>query len=120
MAGEYDQEWTVGLVDRDRVTRLRFGLTKEKGHPAQFLVQLEYKHSGTWHPVARFDHERRGPAYRDVVISGLHLDVYTPADEQKRKVTTFQPIDEKQAVPAAERYLKHHYNRLVEEYEQCL
>jgi len=120
MSGEYDREWTVSTDDPDRETRLRFGFSTENGDPTRFLVQLEYRFDDGWQPIARFDHERDGPAYRDVETSGLHLDVYAPDGTQKRKVTGFPPIDEKAAVPAAEQYLHRHYQRLIEEYERCL
>jgi len=120
MAGEYDREWTTRMDDPARATRLRFGLSTVDGRPVRFLVQLEYERDGEWRPVARFDHERGGPAYRDVEISGLHLDVYAPDGTQRRKVTGFPPIDETAAVPAAEQYLHRHYQRMIEEYERCL
>lgn len=112
--------WTTSLDDPDRETRLRFGLATIHGSPVQFLVQLEYRRRDSWKPVARFDHERHGPSYRDATISGLHLDVYAPDGTQKRKVTGFPLTEEKTAMPAAEQYLKRHYERLIEEYERCL
>ena len=36
-------------------------------------------------PVARFDHDEAGPAYRNVELVGLHLDLYGPNGTQIEK-----------------------------------
>jgi len=116
----YGRTWTAE-TDSDYPTRIRFGLTTIDGRPIRFLVQLEYRHGDDdWRPVARFDHERGGPPYRNVTISGLHLDVYDPNGVQRFKRTDFDPIEEKAAMGAAETYLNVHHERLVSRYEGWL
>lgn len=112
----YQRMWSSEIGD-SRPTQLRFGLTTHDGRPVKFLVQLEYEHDDGYRPVARFDHERGGPPYRDVRLRGLHLDVYDPNGEQRFKRTDFEPINERDAVPAAESYLRAHYERLINRYE---
>jgi len=81
---EYEREWTSrrGLPAG---SQLRFGLTKRGGVPIRFLVQLEYHEVEAWMPVARFDHDEAGPAYRNVELVGLHLDLYGPNGTQIEK-----------------------------------
>jgi len=69
MDGEYERTWRSRIDDEAREVQLRFGLTTEGGAPVRFLVQLEYRRDGEWLPVARFDHDRDGPIYRDATIS---------------------------------------------------
>lgn len=109
MGSAYEQEWIQTIKDPERDTRLRFGMTTISGAPVEFLVQLEYYYDGEWSPVARFDHERDGPQYRDVRKCGLHLDVYDPNGNQIRKLSGFSPLPANKAVPTAEQYLNHHY-----------
>lgn len=120
MADQYDRVWTAPIDDPNRRTRFRFGLTKHRGTPIRFVVQLEYYHEGSWLEVARFDHDRHGRAYADVRTEGLHLDVYFPDGTQKRKDRRFEPMSEKAAVAYAEWFLKRHYERLLREFEGCL
>lgn len=118
----YDREWTDDIeVGR---TRIRYGLTVERGVPIEFLVQLEYLvpggdewNPGDWRPVARFDHDASGPEYRNVEQVGLHLDVYDPTGRQRFKKTDFPPQPANEALPAAERYLKEEHERLVRRFE---
>lgn len=119
MDDAYAREWTVPMDDPDRRTRLRFGITKCRGAPVHFVVQLEYRHAGSWLEVARFDHDRHGRAYADVRSEGLHLDVYDLNGNQKRKEQHFDPMPEKPAVAYAERFLKREYQRLITEFEEC-
>jgi hypothetical protein len=116
---EYDREWTTrrGLPAN---SRLRFGLTKRAGVPVRFLVQLEYRHRGRWHPVARFDHDAFGPAYRNVELVGLHLDVYDPEGMQVEKRRSWSPQPARAAMGAAEEYLRRGAERLVRRFEAWL
>jgi len=98
---EYDREWTT----RRRLpanSRLHLGLTKRAGVSLRFLFQLEYRHEDGRLPVARFDHDAFGPAYRDVELVGLHLDLYDPDGDQIEKVTHFPPLPADEAVGRAE------------------
>lgn len=116
---EYEREWTTrrGLPTH---SRLRFGLTTCAGVPVRFVVQLEHRHGGGWLPVARFDHDAFGPAYRDVERVGLHLDVYDPNGVQIEKVTRFPPTPSKQAMGRAEEYLRERAERLVTRFQSWL
>lgn len=109
--GGYEREWTVNV--EPGVTRIRFGLTTQRGVPTRFLVQLGYHvpgkrtgrglQSGDWRPVARFDHDVSGPGYRNLDLVGLHMDLYDPDGRQRAKKTDFPPRPAKEALPAAER-----------------
>lgn len=120
MDDTYEREWIAPIDDPDRRTRLRFGLTTYRGSPVRFIVQLEYFHDGSWLEVARFDHDRDGRVYADVRSEGLHLDVYDPDGNQKRKEQHFEPMAEKSALAYAERFLKRQYQQLLTEFEGCL
>lgn len=113
---EYDREWTTrrGLPDR---SRLRLGLTKRSGVPVRFLVQLEHDRDGAWLPVARFDHDASGPAYRNVELVGLHLDVYDPDGVQVVKERRWPPQSADEAVGDAETYLRANAERFVRRFE---
>lgn len=127
-ANGYDREWTAD-VDRGR-TQIRYGLTKDSGVPVKFLVQLEYKKPGpeesdlwaasTWYAVALFDHDREGPAYRNVEDVGLHLDVMKPDGTQLSKRRDFPPVPIKQAMRFADDYLRHHHDFLVARFARWL
>ena len=124
----YQREWTVP-IEPGR-TKIRFGLSTDRGVPVKFLVQLEYLVPGTrtgtdtlaenWRPIARFDHDAFGPAYRNVERVGLHMDVFDPDGNQRAKKTDFPPRPANEALPAAERYLKSEYERLVRRFERWL
>lgn len=126
MTGDYHREWTDDIELGK--TRMRFGLTVDRGTPTRFLVQLEYLvpgewireewQSGDWRTVARFDHEAMGPAYRNVELVGLHMDVYDPDGRQRLKKTDFPPRPANEALPAAERYLREEHDRLVRRFER--
>ena len=117
--GEYERERTTRR-GRPSQSRLRLGLKKRGGAPVRFLVQLEYRHEGQWLPVARFDHDGDGPAYRGVEIVGLHLDVYDPDCSQIEKTWQWsaQPSDE--AMGDAETYLRGNAERLIRRFESWL
>lgn len=126
MTGAYDREWT-DAVEAGK-TRMRYGLTTERGTPVLFLVQLEYRPQGErngevrssaeWRVVARFDHDGSGPEYRDVDLVGLHMDVYGPDGAQRRKKDDFPPVELEQAMKRAEQYLMREHDRLVERFER--
>lgn len=113
---EYEREWMTrqGLP---RQSHQRIGLTKRAGVPVRFLVQLEYRLGGTWRPVARFDHDVFGPAYRNVEHVGLHLDIYDPDGRQIEKRTTWKPQPATDAMGAAEEYLRTNAERLVRRFK---
>lgn len=116
---EYDREWTT----RRRLPtrgRLRFGLTKHRGVPVRFLVQLEYHHEGTWLPVARFDHDAFGPAYRDVERVGLHLDLHDPDGSQIEKTWRWSAQSSDEAMGDAETYLRDNAERSIRRFESWL
>lgn len=124
----YGREWTSD-VDLGR-TRIRYGLTTERGIPVEFLVQLEYRdpesnrgwrwNPDAWYAVARFDHERDGPAYRDIEETGLHLDVLRPDGTQLPKRHDFPPVQINQAMRYADDYLRHHHDFLIERFVRWL
>ena len=100
---EYERTWTTRRkLPND--SRLRVGLTKRGGVPIRFLVQLEYGDSDAWLPVARFDHDALGPAYRNVELVGLHLDLYAPDGEQIENVEQWAPQAANAAMGDAETY----------------
>lgn len=124
----YDREWAAD-VDLGR-TQIRYGLTKERGIPVRFLVQLEYREPGTnlgerwnpdaWYAVARFDHDREGPAYRNVEEVGLHLDVMKPDGTQLPKRREFPPVPIERAMRYADDYLRYHHDFLIARFAQWL
>jgi hypothetical protein len=95
-------------------------ITKRRGIPTRFIVQLEYRHDGAWHPVARFDHDESGPAYRNVELVGLHLGVYDPEGVQVQKRMTWRPQPAEDAMGAAEDYLRQQAGRLIRRFEAWL
>lgn len=116
---EYEREWT----SRRRVppgSRVRTALTKYRGHPTRFHVQLEYSHEGKWLQVARFDHDASGPVYRDVERSGLHLDVYHPDGSQLAKLTRWPPLPANEAMGVADDYLRERANELIRRFQSWL
>lgn len=128
MNREYDREWTAA-VDLGR-SRIRYGLSTERGTPVAFLVQLEYRIlrtedsdssiPGGWHAVARFDHESAGPAYRNVGEVGLHLDVLQPDGTQLTKRRDFPRISIERAMRYADDYLRHHHDFLITRFRRWL
>jgi len=116
---EYGKEWSTerGLP---ACSRLRLGLTTERGTPSRFVVQLEYWHAGAWLQVARFDHDRDDPAYRNVEISGRHLDIYHPNGEQVMKDESWAPEPADDAMGKAEDFLRANADQLVRRFEQWL
>jgi len=116
---DYEREWTTAR-DFPPGQRLHFGLTTERGAPVRLLCQLEYWHGGMWLPVARFDHDATGPAYRDIERAGLHMDIYAPDGTQTQKKTDFQPVSVNQALDYAERYLRTHRERLTRRFKRDL
>lgn len=115
----YDREWQTerGMPPR---SRLRIGLTKEGGEPIRFVVQLEYRHSGTWLAVARSDHDRDGSTYRNVELAGLHVDLYHPVLGQFAKYTISEPLPQKEAMGDAEDYIRKRSQDLVRRFEAWL
>lgn len=122
----YDRTWVDSVVPGR--TRVRYGLTTEGGVPVRFLVQLEY-HIGAdrtglegdisrWRPVARFDHDRDGPAYRNVGVTGLHLDVLRPDGTQVEKLAGFPPVTLVDAIRFADGYLRDHHDLLIRRFEE--
>lgn len=81
------------------------------------MVQLEYVHDGRWLPVARFDHDAYGPAYRNVERVGLHLDVYDPDGAQIEKRWAWTPQPAEDAIAAAEEYLRERAERMIRRFE---
>lgn len=128
MTRDYDREWTDDVVFGE--TRIRYGLTTEDGVPVEFLVQLEYRVStdcdgrewpaDSWLAVARFDHARDGPPYRDVEAVGLHLDVLTPDGEQVAKRRGFPRVAVTQAIRYADGYLRDNHDLLIRRFERWL
>jgi hypothetical protein len=116
---DYEREWTTerGLPASNQ---LRVGLTKREGVPVRFVVQLEYWHAGAWLPVARFDHNRDGPAYRNVEQVGLHLDLYKPDGTQFDKATGWPPQPADEAMGDAETYLRQRAERFTKRFESWL
>lgn len=53
-------------------------------------------------PAARFDHDEAGPAYRNVELVGLHLDLYGPNGTQIEKVNRWTPQSADEAMGDAE------------------
>lgn len=101
-------------------SRFRVGLTTGRGTPLRFLVQVEFAHKGRWFEVARSDHDRQGPPYRDVELSGLHIDLYHPERGQftKRRLTGPLPADI--AMGRAARYLLANAEEYVRRFEGWL
>ncbi|MFC7156539.1 hypothetical protein ACFQPA_13905 [Halomarina halobia] len=116
---EYEQEWTTerGLPP---CCRLRVAMTKRRGTPVRFVVQLEYWHAGRWLEVARSDHDVDGPTYRNVEVVGLHLDLYHPEKGQVAKRTLSRPLPAKEAMGRAERYLRANAQNYVTRFERWL
>lgn len=115
----YDREWTTerGLPP---LAQLRIGLTKERGTPVKFLIQLEYWHAGEWLEVARFDHDRDSGAYHNVEQTGLHLDVYHPDDGKIRTDRSWLPEPAHTAMGRAERYIRKNAEQYVRRFETWL
>lgn len=95
-------------------------MTKRAGVPIRFLVQLEYRHEGTWLPVARFDNGASGSVYRNVELVGLPLDVYDPRGVQFEKVTNFPPLPADEAMGRAEEYLRGQAERFLRRFDAWL
>lgn len=116
---KYDREWTT----RRRLlpeTQLRAGLSKRQGYPVAFLVQLEYWHAGEWLQVARFEHDARGPDYRNVERAGLHLDIHHPDGRQVAKITDWPPLPANEAMGVADDYLHEQAEPFVRRFETWL
>lgn len=116
---DYDHEWTTER-GMPAGSRLRVGMTKERGSPIRFVVQLEYWHAGRWSEVARIDHDRDGPVYRNITRSGLHLDLYHPDHGQYAKASVSGPLPESQAMSDAEEYIRERAEQLVQRFERWL
>ena len=71
-------------------------------------------------PVARFDHDETGPAYRNVALVGLHLDLYGPNGTQIEKVDHWTPQPADEAMGDAETYLRGRAGRLITRYTTWL
>ena len=98
-------------------TRLRIGLTKHRGTPTAFVVQLEYRLDGEWCQVARFDHNPELGMGHDVIEEGLHLDVYR--DGEKYEVERdFPPVTINDAPAYCEAYLKRNADTYVQRFER--
>lgn len=71
-------------------------------------------------PVARFDHDEAGPAYRNVELVGLHLDLYGPHGTQIEKVKRWTPQPADEAMGDAETYLRSSAERLIRRFRTWL
>lgn len=116
---QYEREWT-STRSLPEGTQVRYGLTKRSGRPIAFLIQLEYWHSAEWLPIARFEHDASGPAYRDVERAGLHLDIHHPDGRQVAKITDWPPQPANEAMGVADGYLHEQAEKLVRRFETWL
>jgi len=119
VADDYNLTWRSGR-DLPPLSQLRYGLTTHRGVPVRFLIQLEYWHAGKWLEVARSEHDVDGPAYRNVEISGIHVDVMHPDGEQGNKLTGWPPQPANEAMGDAEHFLRVNANRFVRRFEKWL
>lgn len=116
---DYNREWTTER-GMPASSRLRVGLTTEIGSPIRFVVQVEYWDGGKWVEVVRSDHDRDGPAYRNVERSGLHMDVYHPEEGQFAKRQVSGPLPANEAMGRAARYLRANAEQFVRRFEEWL
>lgn len=116
---DYDREWTT---ERGMPTdsRLRVGLTTERGTPIRYVIQVEYRRRGQWFAIVRCDHERDGPAYRNVELAGLHIDIYHPDEGQLAKRRLSAPLPAQEAMGRAAGYLRANAERYVRRFEGWL
>lgn len=97
--------------------RLRFELDTRHGRPTRFVVQLEYRFDGEWHPVVRFDHDEHGERAHDVTAEGLHMDVYR--DGEKHHVERgFPPVALQDAPHYTMAYIEEHAEYFLGRFER--
>jgi len=116
---EYEKEW-VADSDVPSLSRIRYGLTKYRGKPVRFLIQLEYWHAGEWLVVARADHDANGPSYQNVERNGIHLDIHHPVDGQVGKITKWSPQPAEEAMGVADDFIRKNADMFVRRFESWL
>jgi hypothetical protein len=113
---EYDREYRRALAGPLQV---RVGFDREKDTVTRFVVQLEYHHSGEWHPVVRYDHDGTGGSdhAHDVTEDGLHIDIYR--DGEKHATEYIAPAHSgTEALNRVEDHLAENLQRFINRYER--
>lgn len=99
--------------------QIRVGIDTKRGDVSRFLIQLEYRRSGSWDTVVRLDHDSEGSdeATHDVTEEGLHVDVYRDGEKVRVDEVT-GPLPAAEALNAAEEHLTENLQRYISRYEQ--
>ena len=111
---DYDREFTTPLTYQ---TRRRIGYSHDRGDVSRFVVQLEYRLSGEWAEVVRFDHDPEGEQGHDVTTEGVHMDVYRDG-EKIRSPEIFPSMPASDALTSAEEHLSQHGQRYIKRFEE--
>jgi hypothetical protein len=113
---EYDREYRRAIPGPARV---RVGFDRTKQAVTRFVVQLEYHHSGEWHPVVRYDHDGTGESdhAHDVTEDGIHMDIYRDGEKHVTEYVA-PPLAGGVALDRAEDHLQNNLERFTNRYEQ--
>jgi len=114
---EYDRSYVRPLPGR---ARTRVGLDREKDDVIRFVVQLEYRRDGEWHPVVRYDHDGAGESEHahDATEEGLHIDIYRPERDAPETEFITQVRSGAGGLNLAEEHLARNLQRFIERYEE--
>jgi hypothetical protein len=111
---DYDREFLTPLGYR---TRRRIGYSHEQGDVTRFVVQLEYRRADGWAEVVRFDHDPAGEQSHDVMVDGVHMDVYRDG-EKIRSEEVFPPMPADEALTSVEEHMKQYGQRYIKRFEE--
>ncbi|WP_425433055.1 DUF7718 family protein [Haloquadratum walsbyi] len=111
---EYDREYESPI---SHCARKRLGYNRTQTEITRFVVQLEYKYEGEWHPVVRYDHDIESEFGHDVSEEGVHIDIYRD-DEKYRTEYVAPPMPAKRALDRAEDHLSNNLVVFIRRFEE--
>ena len=113
---EYDKTYLKPLSGP---LQIRIGRDVSRGTVSRFVVQLEYRHEGTWVPVVRYDHDQRPTSSQahDVTVEGLHMDVFRDGEKIRAEYVS-PPIPAGPALDFAEDHLAENLEVFIRRFER--